>query len=52
LGKTNKFGYRNITKQGDENRVFGVPTIRSDISAPQKKSIADPNNYGDEKDAV
>jgi len=31
LGKTNKYGYRNVTKSGDENRVFGVPTIRSDI---------------------
>jgi hypothetical protein len=31
LGKTLKFGYRNIVKPGDENRIFGVPTIRSDI---------------------
>jgi len=28
--------------------VFGVPTIRSDIKAPQQKSVADPLNYGDE----
>lgn len=31
LGKTTQFGYRNITKNGDENKVFGVPTIRTDI---------------------
>jgi len=48
LGKTLNFGYRNITKQGDEDRVFGVPTIRNDISEPGIKSIADPNNYGNE----
>ncbi|KAL4491814.1 hypothetical protein ABPG72_006069 [Tetrahymena utriculariae] len=52
LGKTNRFGFRNVTKEGDENRVFGVPTIRNDIMKPQMKSIADPNNYGDEKPAV
>ncbi len=32
LGKSVKFGYRNNPKPGDENRIFGVPTIRSDIN--------------------
>lgn len=48
LGKTNKFGFRNTAKQGDENRVFGVPTIRDDIQKKGMKSVADPINYGDE----
>jgi len=43
LGKTNKFGFRNITKPGDENRVFGTPTIRDDMPKKNFKSIADPN---------
>jgi EF-hand domain-containing family member B len=43
LGKTNKYGFRNITKEGDENRVFGVPTIRYDIPKPIQQSVADPN---------
>ncbi len=43
LGRTNKYGFRNITKEGDENRVFGVPTIRYDIPKPKMQSVADPN---------
>lgn len=52
LGKTNKYGFRNVTKEGDENRVFGVPTIRYDIPKPAQQSVADPNNYADETTAV
>lgn len=43
LGRTNKYGFRNITKEGDENRIFGVPTIRYDIPKPKMQSVADPN---------
>ncbi len=43
LGKSTKFGTRNLTKLGDEDRVFGTPTIRTDIIKPIKKSVADPN---------
>ena len=43
LGKTNKFGFRNIPHEGDENRVFGVPTIRYDVPKPKQQSVADPN---------
>ena len=43
LGKSTKFGTRNLTKTGDEDRVFGTPTIRTDIIKPIKKSVADPN---------
>ena len=42
LGKSNKHGYRNVTKPGDENRVFGTGSIRNDIPAPKNKGIADP----------
>ena len=52
LGQTNRFGFRKTPKPGDENRVFGVPTIRNDVMPPKKKSVADPNNYGDEVDAI
>ncbi|KRX04848.1 hypothetical protein PPERSA_06482 [Pseudocohnilembus persalinus] len=52
LGKTNKFGFRNTTKPGDEDRCFGVPTIRDDINKPKVRSVADPNNYGDEPSGV
>ena len=56
LGKSTNHGFRNIVKEGDEGRLFGVPTIRSDINKPSFKSVADPNvlplnlfqNYGDE----
>lgn len=52
LGHTNKFGWRNQPKQGDETRVFGVSTIRYDIPKPKQQSVADPNNYADETTAV
>jgi hypothetical protein len=45
LGRTNKYGFRNITKEGDENRLFGVPTIRYDIPKPARQSVADPNVF-------
>lgn len=31
-----------MTKKGDENRLFGTPTIRTDINKPEMKSVADP----------
>jgi len=34
----------------DEMRRYGVPTIRSDRPAPALRSVADPNNYGNESD--
>ncbi|XP_038047870.1 EF-hand domain-containing family member B-like [Patiria miniata] len=32
-------------------RMYGIPTIRSDLSAPRIKRISDNKNYGDESDA-
>jgi hypothetical protein len=52
LGKSNRYGYRNMPKVGDETRVFGLPTIRSDVQKPKMRSIADQFNYGDESQAV
>lgn len=43
LGRCTKIGSRNVPKEGDENRAFGVPTIRYDIKKPEKQSVADPN---------
>jgi len=47
VGKCIKEGRRNFT---DNPRVFGVPSIRSDIPvpSPEKRSLADNQNYGDE----
>jgi len=52
LGKSTKHGFRNSTKEGDERRVFGVPTIRNDVKKPSLRSVADSNNYGDEPPAI
>ncbi|OMJ80066.1 hypothetical protein SteCoe_19756 [Stentor coeruleus] len=52
LGKSTRFGFRNDFKPGDEVRQFGVPTIRNDIEKKSFKSVADPNNYGDEASVV
>lgn len=35
LGRATKHGFKNETKRGDENRVFGVPTLRNDIHRKQ-----------------
>lgn len=48
LGRSIRPGWRNT---GPDTRVFGVPSIRSDIAAPQLKSVADHQNYGDESGA-
>jgi len=45
LGISVRPGWRN---SADADRVFGTPTIRSDIRAPGLKSVADHQNYGDE----
>merc|ERR1712187_412068 len=47
LGLCTKPGRRNVTT---ETRAFGVPSIRTDVSAPPpgRKSVADIVNYGDE----
>jgi len=52
LGRATKHGFKNTVKDGDEDRVFGLPTIRTDIPKPKLKSVADPNNYGDEPPTV
>ncbi|KAE8904514.1 hypothetical protein PF005_g2777 [Phytophthora fragariae] len=45
LGRAVNHGWRNATADA---RSFGVPTIRSDIPAPARRSIADGQNYGDD----
>lgn len=50
LGKSVSKGYRNFTT--DPHRVFGVPTIRNDIPAKAKASVADHQNYGNDADAA
>jgi hypothetical protein len=48
LGKCIKVGRRNVLEQG---RSYGVPSIRSDITKPDRRSCADTQNYGDEAGA-
>jgi len=48
LGRSVRPGWRNIAPA---ERLFGVPSIRSDIPAPSLKSVADHQNYGDETGA-
>ena len=49
---SNLAGYHNTTATcDDEDRTFGVPTIRSDIPKYAKRSVADTQNYGDDATA-
>ncbi|KAG1688725.1 hypothetical protein DVH05_003162 [Phytophthora capsici] len=48
LGRPVNHGWRNATA---DSRLFGIPTIRSDIPAPARRSIADGQNYGDDANA-
>merc|ERR1719506_3356953 len=48
LGKCIKVGRRNVL---EANRSYGVPSIRSDITKPERRSCADTQNYGDEAGA-
>ena len=45
LGKATRLGYRNAPKNGDENRIFGIPTLRTDLNKSNLKSIADPTVF-------
>ena len=49
LGLSLQPGFRN---RAPEDRVFGAPTIRTDIPGRDVKSVADNNNYGNEPDAM
>ncbi|KAF1320964.1 hypothetical protein FI667_g12189, partial [Globisporangium splendens] len=48
LGRAVNYGWKNSSA---ETRAFGVPSIRSDIPLPSKRSIADGQNYGDDCNA-
>ncbi|OQR95407.1 hypothetical protein THRCLA_07905 [Thraustotheca clavata] len=45
LGRPVNRGWMNATA---DDRSFGVPSIRSDVVPPQKRSLADAQNYGDD----
>lgn len=49
LGKSITPGFRNVTA---DTRAFGVPSIRTDIPRYNRRSLADAQNYGDEKSAA
>ena len=53
LGTCTKVGSRNMVRtEKDVDRAFGCPTVRTDIPAPGQRSVADPQNYGDEPHAA
>lgn len=53
LGKSNKANCtNNVRRSEDEQRAFGVPTIRTDVPFKVWRSVADYTNYGDEPEAV
>lgn len=46
LGRCTKPGRRNVTSHP---RAFGIPSVRTDLAAPpERRSVADLTNYGDE----
>lgn len=45
LGKSLREGWRN---EAPEGKVFGTPSIRTDIPAPKIRSIASTKNYGND----
>ncbi len=48
----NKLKSMRSSRSVDSNHIFGVPSIRSDLTYNQeKKSVSDMTNYGNEKDA-
>mmetsp|Transcript_20789 Transcript_20789/g.33386 ORF Transcript_20789/g.33386 Transcript_20789/m.33386 type:complete len:444 (-) Transcript_20789:316-1647(-) len=48
LGRSCMPGFRNVTT---EARAFGVPSVRLDVAAPARRSVADHQNYGDDVNA-
>ena len=53
LGKSTRPGTRNIVRRPeDESRVFGCPSVRTDIPMMKLKSVADHQIYGDEPEAI
>jgi len=42
---------RLLDPKPDESRIFGVPTLRTDLPKPRSKSSTNANNYGDDADA-
>eukprot|EP00201_Polytomella_parva_P013293 CAMPEP_0175053804 /NCGR_PEP_ID=MMETSP0052_2-20121109/9138_1 /TAXON_ID=51329 ORGANISM="Polytomella parva, Strain SAG 63-3" /NCGR_SAMPLE_ID=MMETSP0052_2 /ASSEMBLY_ACC=CAM_ASM_000194 /LENGTH=474 /DNA_ID=CAMNT_0016318399 /DNA_START=71 /DNA_END=1491 /DNA_ORIENTATION=+ len=52
LGKSLREGFRNMPRVGDENHIFGTPSIRTDLSLPRRRGVADTRNFGNEPDAL
>jgi len=43
--------HNTVPAEVKASRIFGVPTIRSDLPTPTLRSVADVNNYGNEGDS-
>jgi len=52
LGRSLRPGYRNVPRDGDDGRSFGVPSVRTDLPAPRSVSVANATNFGNEPDAA
>lgn len=48
LGKSLTPGFRNV----ETERIFGCPSIRTDIPKYERRSVADEQNYGDDVNAA
>ena len=53
LGRSLREGFRNPPAAADPHaRAFGVPSVRTDLPAPQHLSVANRHNYGNEADCT
>ena len=41
-----------VRSKQDDNRIFGIPSVRTDIPYPKLRSVADYQNYGDEPESI
>ncbi|KAL4498490.1 hypothetical protein ABPG72_019608 [Tetrahymena utriculariae] len=44
-------GVKSVSQQIDEKKIFGIPSIRTDISPPRFQSLSNRYNYGNELSA-
>jgi hypothetical protein len=49
LGKSLREGFRNLDAAG---RAFGLPSVRTDLPEPRRRSVANVQNYGNEPDVL
>lgn len=48
LGRATRRRGQPAATQADPGRIYGVPSVRTDVRAPLKRSVADHRSFGDE----